>query len=50
MNAIDELIKYLAEFTPDQLEKFLLDKVTLSILQPEAATESAHQVALGYEQ
>ena len=40
MSAIDELLKYLFKFTPEQLDKFLINRITQSILQPEEATES----------
>lgn len=50
MAAIDELINYLIDFTPEQLEKFLTDKVTLSILQPEAVTGSDRPSTPEYEQ
>lgn len=39
MKAIDELVNLLISFTPDQLNKFLNDPVTLSILQPEEEQE-----------
>ena len=38
MKAIDELVNILLSFTPEQLDKFLNDPVTVSILQPEEAT------------
>ena len=41
MSTIDELLKYLLNFTPEQLDKFLLNRITQSILQPEEATESS---------
>jgi hypothetical protein len=40
MAAINELINYLVNFTPEQLEQFLNHEITLSILQPEEASES----------
>ena len=40
MSALDELIDCLINFTPEQLEQFLNHEITLSILQPEAASES----------
>ena len=43
MSAIDELIKYLLNFTPEQLDKFLLNRITQSILQLEEASESCPQ-------
>lgn len=45
MSAIDELIKYIINFTPEQLKEFLNHPVTVSILQPEEASESCHQEA-----
>ena len=39
MNAVDELVNILLNFTPEQLSKFLNDPVTLSILRPEEASE-----------
>lgn len=33
--AIDDLINILISFTPEQLDKFLNDPVTVSILHPE---------------
>ena len=46
MKAIDELINILISFTPEQLEQFLNDPVTVSILRPEAASESSLQEVL----
>ena len=46
MSAIDELIKYIMGFTPEQLDKFLLNKITLSILRPEEASEPCLQEEL----
>lgn len=43
MNAVDELINYIKNFTPEQLEKFLSHPVTESILRPEEASESCLQ-------
>ena len=43
MNAFDELVNILLSFTPEQLNKFLNDPVTVSILQPEEASESCLQ-------
>lgn len=40
MSALEELIDYLISFTPEQLEQFLSHETTLSILQPEEASES----------
>lgn len=40
MKAIDELVEILRNFTPDQLNKFLSDPITVSILQPVEASES----------
>lgn len=50
MSAIDELIKYIMKFTPEQLDKFLLNKITLSILRPEEAAGSDHPTTLEFEQ
>lgn len=44
MNAFDELVNLLLDFTPEQLKQFLNDPVTVSILQPEEASESCLQV------
>ena len=33
MSSIEELVNYLIKFTPEQLEKFLKDPLTQSILQ-----------------
>ena len=41
MRAIDELANLLLNFTPEQLKQFLNDPVTVSILQPEEASESS---------
>lgn len=43
MNAIDELVEIIRNFTPDQLNKFLNDPVTVSTLQPVEASESCLQ-------
>jgi len=40
MTALDELITTLSNFTPDQLDRFLSDKITQSILQAEEEAES----------
>ena len=40
MTAFEELVNILIDFTPEQLKKFLSDPVTVSILQPEEASES----------
>ncbi len=40
MSAIDQLVKLLLDFTPEQLNQFLNDPVTVSILRPEEASES----------
>ena len=45
MTALEELIDSLVNFTPEQLEKFLTDPVTVSILQPEEASGSCPPVA-----
>lgn len=43
MNAVDELVNILLNFTPEQLKQFISDPVTVSILQPEEASESCLQ-------
>ena len=43
MKAIDELVNILISFTPEQLEQFLNDPVTVSILRPEEASGSCLQ-------
>ena len=43
MTAIEELLDLILNFTPEQLKQFLNDPVTLSILQPEEASESCLQ-------
>ena len=43
MNAFNELVNILLDFTPEQLNQFLNDPVTVSILQPEEASESCLQ-------
>lgn len=40
MSAVEELVNYIINFTPEQLEQFLNHETTLSILQPEEASES----------
>lgn len=45
MSAIDELVSYIVNFTPEQLEQFLNHDVTLSILQPEEEAKSCLQEA-----
>lgn len=39
MNAIDKLVSLIINFTQEQLEQFLNDPVTLSVLQPEEEAE-----------
>lgn len=39
MKSVDELINILLNFTPEQLNQFLNDPITVSILQPEGASE-----------
>ena len=39
MNSIDKLINIVINFTPEQLERFLSDPVTLSVLRPEVEVE-----------
>lgn len=41
MSAVDELIKIILNFTPEQMQQFLNDPVTLSILRPEEEAESS---------
>lgn len=36
---LEELIDLLIHFTPEQMEQFLNDPITVSILRPEAASE-----------
>ena len=36
MTALEELVNILQDFTPEQLNQFLQDPVTVSVLQPEA--------------
>lgn len=43
MTTFDELVNILLEFTPEQLNQFLNDPITLSILRPEEAVESSLQ-------
>ena len=43
MKPIDELVNILINFTPEQLTQFLKDPITVSILQPEEASESCLQ-------
>ena len=43
MSALDELIKRICDFSPEQLKEFLQNEVTQSILQPEEATGSCLQ-------
>ena len=45
MNAIDELVTILLSFTPEQLNQFLNNPITVSILRPEEASEPCHQEA-----
>ena len=45
MSAIDQLVKLLLDFTPEQLNQFLNDPVTVSILRPEEASVSCLQEA-----
>ena len=39
MNAFDELVNLLLDFTPEQLNQFLNDPITLSVLQLEEEAE-----------
>ena len=43
MKPIDELVKILLDFTPEQLKQFLNDPVTVSILRPGEVSESCLQ-------
>lgn len=43
MKAIDELVNILINFTPEQLNQFLNDPVTVSILRPEGEPEPCLQ-------
>jgi hypothetical protein len=45
MTDYEKLIINLLSFTHEQLEKFLQNETTLSILQPEAASELCQQEA-----
>lgn len=45
MSAVDKLISYIVNFTPEQLEEFLNNKITLSILQPEEESEPCQREA-----
>jgi hypothetical protein len=45
MNETDKLISLLLSFNPEQLERFMQNEVTLSILQPEEASEPYQQEA-----
>ena len=50
MSAIEELVNYITNFSPEQLDQFLNHEITLSILQPEGASESCLQgVPLSYQ-
>lgn len=40
-NPLEELVSILLNFTSDQLLEFLNDPITVSILRPEEANESA---------
>lgn len=43
MKAVDELVNILLSFTPEQLQQFLNDPITVSILRPEEEAESSLQ-------
>lgn len=43
MTALEELVDILTNFTPEQLDKFLNDPITVSILQPAGASGSYPQ-------
>ena len=45
MKAFDELVNLLISFTPEQLNQFLNDPITESILRPEEASEPYRQEA-----
>lgn len=45
MSDYEKLILHLLSFTQEQLEKFLQNETTLSILQPEEASELCQQEA-----
>lgn len=45
MSAVDKLIDYILNFSPEQLEKFLQNNVTKSILQPEEEAAPCQQEA-----
>lgn len=45
MSAVDKLISNLLSFTAEQLEMFLQNEITLSILQPEEASELCQEEA-----
>ena len=40
MKAVDELVNILLDFTPEQLQQFLNDPITLSTLRPGEEAES----------
>ena len=46
MKAIDQLVNLIANFTQEQLETFLNDTVTLSVLRPEGEAEFDRQAGL----
>ena len=43
MSAIEELMTYIVNFTPEQLERFMTHEITLSILQAGEASEPCLQ-------
>lgn len=43
MTALEELVDILTNFTPEQLDKFLNDPITVSIVQPVKASGSCLQ-------
>jgi len=45
MSSIEELVNLLSNFTPEQLERFLQDPLTRSILQAEAEVEPSSLAA-----
>ena len=45
MTPFEELVSLLQKFTPEELDRFLNNPVTLSILQPEEASELCPQAA-----
>ena len=48
MTVLEELVNILLEFTPEQLDRFLNDPITVSILQAEGASSPCPQEASWY--